>query len=105
MTVNIDAPIIIAFTDKIRDRIVTNPYIYFTEDFTGKGLTAVYGCSDLKDFFNLMNHLIEYPDGMWYWVLHEGKCICSGACDPDDMEIFENYFDITREQAEDLQIK
>ena len=105
MTVNIDAPIIIAFTDKIRDRVVADPYIYFTEKFTGAGLIAVYGCFNVKDFFALMEHLIEHPDGMWYWVLHEGKCICSGACDPDDMEIFENYFGITQEEAKDLEIK
>ena len=105
MTVNIDAPIIVAFTDKVRDRIVLDPYVYFTEEFTGKGLVAVYGCLNLKDFFNLMEHLVEYPDGMWYWVLHDGKCICSGACDPADIEGFEEYFGITSEQARELEIK
>lgn len=105
MTVNIDAPIIVAFTDKIRDRIVSDPYVYFTEEFTGKGLVAVYGCHNLKDFFNLMEHLVEYPDGMWYWVLHDRKCICSGACDPADIEGFEEYFGITSEQARELKIK
>lgn len=105
MTVNIDAPIIVAFTDKIRDHVALDPYVYFTEEFTGKGLVAVYGCTNVKDFFSLMEHLIEYPDGMWYWVLHEGKCICSGACDPYDMESFEEYFGITREQAKELEIK
>ena len=105
MTVNIDAPIIVAFTDKIRDRMVPDPYVYFTEEFTGKGLVAVYGCPNLKDFFNLMEHLVQYPDGMWYWVLHDGKCICSGACDPADIEGFEEYFGITSEQARGLEIK
>lgn len=105
MIINIDAPIIVAFTDKIRDRVVEDPYVYFTEEFTGKGLVAVYGCPNLKDFFNLIEHLVEYPDGMWYWVLHEGKCICSGACDPYDIEGFEEYFSITREEAKNLQIK
>ena len=105
MMVNIKAPIIIAFTDKIRDRVVLDPYVYFTDHFTGEGLVSAYGCHDLKDFFILMEHLIEYPDGMWYWVLHEGKCICSGACDPDDIEIFEDYFGITLEEAKNLQIK
>ena len=105
MTVNIDAPIIVAFTDKIRDRVVVDPYIYFTEEFTGKGLVAVYGCPNIKDFFALIEHLIEHPDGMWYWVLHEGKCICSGACDPGDMEIFEDYFGITQKETKDLVIK
>ena len=105
MTINIDAPIIVAFTDKIRERIVLDPYVYFTEEFTGKGLVAVYGCPNLKDFFNLMEHLVEYLDGMWYWVLHDGKCICSGACDPADIEGFEEYFGITSEQARELEIK
>lgn len=105
MTVNIEAPIIVAFTDKIRDRIVLDPYVYFHEDFTGEGLVSVYGCQNVKEFFYLMEHLIEYPDGMWYWVLHEGECICSGACDPNDMESFEEYFGITCEQAKELEIK
>jgi hypothetical protein len=93
MVINITAPIIIAFTDKIRHKQVDNPYKYFTDKFTGEGLTTVYGCENAEEFFSLMNHLIKYPDGMWYWVLHENKCICSGACDPDDLEFFKEYFD------------
>ena len=98
MVVNINAPIVIAFTDKIRDCVMLNPYMYFTNEFTGQGLISVYGCFTIKDFFSRIEHLIEYPDGMWYWVLHNNKCICSGMCDPDDIKIFENYFGVTKEE-------
>ena len=105
MIINIDTPIIIAFTDKIRDGAVLDPYRYFTDNFTGEGLISVYGCANVKDFFILIEHLIKYPDGMWYWVLHNEKCICSGACDPGDIEIFEDYFGITKEEVFNIEIK
>ena len=34
----------------------------------------------------------ELDEGSWYWVFADSGCICSGAVDPDDIEIFENYF-------------
>ena len=35
----------------------------------------------------------ELDEGVWCWVFVDGKEICSGAVDPDDIEIFENYFE------------
>jgi hypothetical protein len=40
----------------------------------------------------------ELDEGAWYWVLVGGEVICSGAVDPDDIEIFENYFGISFEE-------
>jgi hypothetical protein len=31
---------------------------------------------------------------MWYWVLDDGKCICSGALDPDDIGVFKEYWNL-----------
>jgi hypothetical protein len=33
----------------------------------------------------------------WTWVLDNGELICSGACDPGDEEIFEEYFGFEKE--------
>lgn len=40
----------------------------------------------------------ELDEGVWYWVFADGKLICSGAVDPDDIEIFEEYFDMELEE-------
>lgn len=37
-------------------------------------------------------------DGRWYWVFDKGDLICSGAVDPDDIETFEEYFNISFEE-------
>ena len=36
----------------------------------------------------------ELDEGIWYRVLVDGKEICEGAVDPDDIEIFESYFNM-----------
>lgn len=36
----------------------------------------------------------ELDEGAWYWVFVNGEEICSGAVDPNDIEIFEDYFDM-----------
>lgn len=40
----------------------------------------------------------ELDEGAWYWVFANGDVICSGAVDPGDIEIFEDYFDMTFEE-------
>lgn len=45
--------------------------------------------------FNSPKEFVEHWYGMegdWYWVFHAGELICSGAIDPNDIEIFEEHF-------------
>lgn len=48
--------------------------------------------------FKTPKEFVEYwyklPEGNWYWVFHAGELICSGAIDPGDIEIFEDYFGV-----------
>ena len=40
----------------------------------------------------------ELDEGVWYWVFVDREEVLSGAVDPDDIEIFEEYFDIQFEE-------
>ena len=40
----------------------------------------------------------ELDEGAWYWVYDKGEIICSGAVDPNDIEIFEDYFNMSFEE-------
>lgn len=96
--------IIMAFTDSVHDAEDTvdkyspnGKYRYFTDNFTGKGIHTYYAFDTAEEFIKKWLEIYDRPNGMWYWVLdmespHENKCICSGACDPDDIEIFNDYF-------------
>ena len=42
----------------------------------------------------------EIDDGAWYWVFDKGEEICSGAVDPNDIEIFEEHFNMSFETSE-----
>lgn len=45
--------------------------------------------------FDTPKEFVEHWYGMegdWYWVFHAGNLICSGAIDPNDIEIFEEHF-------------
>lgn len=50
--------------------------------------------NSVKSFMNRWRRIAEEPESMWYWVIDatNGHCICSGACDPIDIEIFKDYF-------------
>lgn len=93
---DVDLPegqIIMAFADD------SNPEKYtenFTDDFTGNNIKAYYAFDTPEMFIKKWDEMIlSQPDSMWYWVLYKGKCICSGACDPNDEEIFYSIFDVT----------
>ena len=40
----------------------------------------------------------ELDEGIWYSVCVDGKEICEGAVDPDDIDIFEEYFNTNFEE-------
>ena len=80
--------IVIAFTDPVDTDPPETRYRYFTDNFTGDGVHTWYNCFSVEAFINRWIQLYDKPNGMWYWVLDDGKCICSGACDPYDIDIF-----------------
>lgn len=83
--------IVMAFTDPVDDDN-DNPYKYFTEDFTGQGIHTYYAFNTVDEFIQKWKEIYELPNGMWYWVLDKDKIVCSGACDPDDINIFIEYW-------------
>ena len=90
ININTDEKIIMAFTDPVDGD--ENPYKYFTDNFTGKGVHSYFIFNTPEEFITKWLEIHDKPNGMWYWVLDKGKCICSGACDPDDIEIFKEYW-------------
>lgn len=66
---------------------------YFTNDWYDNNEFATYYAFDTpEEFIEAWNNMVDNPDGMWYWVLDDGELVCSGACDPYDIEIFEEYW-------------
>lgn len=67
---------------------------YFTDDWCDDNEIATYYAFDTPEEFMTAWRKMAYcedgchPDGMWYWVLDNGKLICSGACDTYDEDIF-----------------
>lgn len=91
--------IVMAFTDPL-DSLMENyngsmdkkeNYKYFTDNFTGEGIHTYYIFDTMEEFIDKWKEIYDKPNGMWYWVLDNGVCFCSGACDPDDIEIFEEH--------------
>lgn len=90
---DVDIPngrIIMAFADDV-------DYDNFTNDFTGENVLEYYVFDTPKEFIKNWRKKVKNPDSMWYWVLDNGDLICSGACDPNDIDIFLEYFvDLTK---------
>ncbi|MBQ8248109.1 MAG: nucleotidyltransferase domain-containing protein [Lachnospiraceae bacterium] len=66
---------------------------------TGEHIKAIYVCDSPEEFLSKWCDVRDKNEGEWYWVYANGECICSGAVDPGDIEIFEGYFDISLEDA------
>lgn len=68
---------------------------YFTDDWRDDNAFATYYAFNTpEEFITAWRKMVDNPDGMWYWVLDDGVCVCSGACDPYDEEIFEEYWEL-----------
>lgn len=62
----------------------------YPEEYRSEYAHEVYLFDTPEEF---VNKWYELPEGDWYWVYADGDVICSGAIDPNDIEIFEDYFD------------
>lgn len=96
---NVDLPngkFAIVFADDDGENYVKN----FTEQYTKANIKSYHTFKTKEEFITYWKDMYENPEGMWYWCLDfshpeeypDGYCFCSGACDPDDIEIFEEYF-------------
>lgn len=69
---------------------------YFDDYYRGAVLCSYYAFDDVKDFIAKWKEVSKNPDSMWYWCydgeIEDTNCFCSGACDPDDIEIFREHF-------------
>lgn len=57
--------------------------------FTGKHIREFYAFDTPEEFVAKWRELDE---GAWYWVFDKGEIVCSGALDPNDIELFEDYW-------------
>lgn len=87
--------IVMAFVDDSDDSLDGE---HFTDDFRGKNIRTYYAFDTVDEFMEAWYKMCEDPDGMWYWVLDDGKLICFGACDPDDDGCFGEHFGFDAEK-------
>ena len=92
IVIKTDGKIIMAFTDPVDGD--ENPYKFFTDNFTGEGPHTYYIFNTVEEFITKWEEIHNKPNGMWYWVLDNGELVCSGACDPSDIEIFKEHWKI-----------
>lgn len=89
-----DGRIIMAFADYGEE----NPYQFFSDFWKDSNcLISYYAFDDPNDFMKAWHEMADddspkWPDSMWYWVMDRGELVTSGACSPDDLEIFEDHF-------------
>lgn len=64
------------------------------EVFETNSIISYYAFDTEEAFIQKWATLVHNPDGPWYWVLNaDYSCICSGACDPSDIDIFCDAFE------------
>lgn len=68
----------------------------FDNYYRGAAVCSFYAFDSVEDFVAKWKEISEDPDSMWYWCydgeIRDENCFCSGACDPDDIEIFREHF-------------
>lgn len=65
----------------------------FTEDIEKANVEAVVTIDSPQVLWEYLQDSFMNPLSMWYWIIVDGKCICSGACDPvTDPDIIAEYF-------------
>lgn len=67
----------------------------YPEEYSGDYAHTSYVFDTPQEF---IKKWYELDEGAWYWVFVNGEEICSGAVDPNDLEIFEDYFDMEFEE-------
>ena len=74
----------------------SDPNTAFADYFDGAAICSYYSFDTPKEFIDKWKEVSENPDSMWYWCydgeIKDENLFCSGACDPNDIEIFMSYF-------------
>lgn len=85
---------------------------FFTDGWQdGNCIATYYAFETPMEFLKAWQKMVdEGPDGMWYWCLDDGKCFCSGACDPNDLDSFKARFSdvfaglLTNQDIDDIMV-
>lgn len=65
----------------------------FTENIEDADVEAIVTIESPQVLWEYLQDSFMNPLSMWYWIIVNGKCICSGACDPaTDPDIIADYF-------------
>lgn len=73
-------------------------HTYFTDDIptSADAIASVHCFESVESFSMYWRAIRNCPEDMWYWVLVEENgcqtCICSGACDSGDEDVFVECF-------------
>ena len=67
----------------------------YPEEYNSRYVHTTYVFDTPQEFINKWYELYE---GDWYWVFVNGEEILSGAVDPNDIETFEEYFNMSFEE-------
>ena len=68
--------------------------MYFTDRLDNDTpILARYEFDTPKKFLRTWKDVSEDPVSMWYWVYDGAALVCSGAIDPNDEEIYAEYFE------------
>lgn len=97
---DVDVPegrFVIAFVDDER----IDAHNLFTDYFRGNAIISYFAVDTEGEFINLWASICDKPvedNGMWYWCLDykdpvSPVLLTSGACDPGDIDFFEEYSD------------
>lgn len=82
--------------NKIMIAILDENYYFkhqsYPEEYNKKYVQKNYLFDTPEDF---IKKWLEIEEGAWYWVFVNDEEILSGAIDPDDIETFEEYFNMT----------
>ena len=78
-----------------------NYHDLFTDEFEGHDIVSYFAVDTEEELIALWDSICDKDvedNGMWYWVLdyvvpENPVLITSGACDPGDIEFFEEYSD------------
>lgn len=65
----------------------------FTKLYDGNAYVSFYTFDNSTEFMQTLKRKVDNPDSKWFWVFHNGKLICSGACDPYSAAEIKLYFD------------
>lgn len=57
-------------------------------------LISYYAFSSPEELLEVWDEKVKNPDSQWYWIYDDAECVCSGACDPADIDAIKQHFRI-----------